>query len=127
MRRWPRQWPARVAPAAFGAPAQAPVDVASAAKTGKREKRDTPAVPILRIERPPGFELIDDLKPKQRKNHRGSQQTPREKFRAGRFVDTGANEEGFHLCGSVVAWSKLRAFGMVGRDDARPERSRMGC
>src|ERR1700730_8918917 len=76
-------------------------------KQVEREKRDTPAIAILGMERPLGFELIDHLEPKQRKNHRDRQQTPREEFRAGRFVDTGANEQGFHLGGSVAAWEQV--------------------
>src|ERR1700688_4200818 len=79
-------------------------------KQVEREKRDTPAITILGIERPLGFELIDHLEPKQRKKNGGSYEPPRKKFRAGRFVETGANEQGFHLCGSVAAWEQVASL-----------------
>ena len=79
-------------------------------KQVEREKRDTPAVAILRIERPLGFELIDHLKPKQCKKNCRSYEPPRENFRTGRFVETGANEQGFHLGGSVAAWEQVASL-----------------
>src|SRR4029077_15949060 len=79
-------------------------------KQVKHEKRNAPAIAILRIERPLGFELIDHLKPKQRKNPRRRQQTPRENFRAGRFAETRASEEGFHLCARVAAWKQVASL-----------------
>jgi len=79
-------------------------------KQVEREKRDTPAIAILGIERPLGFELIDHLKPKQCKKNRGSYEPPRENVRAGRFAETRASEEGFHLCARVAAWKQVASL-----------------
>ena len=79
-------------------------------KQVEREKRDTPAIAILRIERPLGFELIEHLEPKQREKNRGSHEPPRERLRAMRFVETGTNEQGFHLRGSVAAWEQVASL-----------------